>query len=387
MYNFVSHLLHTRHFKQGSRERLQATLLSLVMLLATLVMLFDVYESIRLNYKVMSFLEGGSAIVLMVVYGLFPKRLSLKRSSYIVIFTIGILFILSLTIDGANPQLALFWLATLPIHLFFFFGLKEGILFTLIVVGLLLLTFLNTIYGWIPPLYSESLIFQLIVGYMAISYLLYTLEAERQGYEESLVMTANQKDILLKEVHHRTKNNMQVMMALLETQSFKIDNLKYKQMFQTHVDRLKAMALVHEHLYKGEHYERVAIEHYLEEILKNLQPLTSHTIVQNVEPLVCDMKIAMNIGLIYNEALHNAIAHAYEEGEEGIIEVSLKREDSDYVLRIQDRGKGFDVAHSYATLGVTLMEDIASSLPCGKLEIDSQEGTLVKVSFALEVPC
>ena len=95
---------------------------------------------------------------------------------------------------------------------------------------------------------------------------------------------------------------MQIMMALLDTQSFKIDDPKYKKMFRAHVDRLKAMALVHEHLYVGESYESVAIDKYLQEITKNIQQLTEHTIINDIEPLILNMKLAM-FGLIYHSVM------------------------------------------------------------------------------------
>jgi len=224
---------------------------------------------------------------------------------------------------------------------------------------------------------------QLTVGYIALSYLLYSLEKERQGYEESLVRTVNDKEILLKEVHHRTKNNMQIMMALLDTQALKIEDAKYKKMFQTHVDRLKAMALVHENLYRGESYETVEIDRYLKEITEHLQKLTTHTIDIDIEKIVLTMKTAMNLGLVYNEALSNAIAHAYKKGQKGKIEVSLKREGEQCVLTIHDDGMGFDIDKEHKTLGMTLMQDISHSLEGDTLEIYSDEGTTVKVYCAI----
>ena len=302
------------------------------------------------------------------------------------LLVIGFLFIISLTIHGANPQFALFWLATLPIYIFFFLGLDIGMKWTGIAIAALAMTAINAVFEWYPPLYQVDFLIQLIVGYIAISYLLYSIEKERQGYEESLLSTVKDKEILLKEVHHRTKNNMQIMMGLLERQSFKIDDPKYKKMFQSHVDRLKAMSSVHEHLYIGKTYETVEIDTYLEQIIQNLQGLSRHNIVTDIDAIVLDMKMAMNLGLVFNEAVSNAIEHAYEDDETGEIEISLKRKgDEKCLLSIKDHGKGYDKDKTYNTIGLTLIKDISTSLHDENIEIQSDDnGTEVKIYCTIE---
>ncbi len=379
-------ILNAKHFPLGSRERLKATLISLMLLLSILIMLIDVYESIVQGYYAMSLIEGTSAVVFCFIYFLFPKIFSLQTTIDLALLVIGFLFIISLTIHGANPQFALFWLATLPIYIFFFLGLDLGMKWTGVAVATLAMTAINAVFEWFPPLYQVDFVIQLIVGYIAISYLLYSIEKERQGYEENLLDTLKDKEVLLKEVHHRTKNNMQIMIGLLETQSFKIDDPKYKKMFQSHVDRLKAMASVHEHLYIGKTYETVEIDKYLNQITQNLQGLTRHNIVIDIDMIVLDMKKAMNLGLVFNEAVSNAIEHAYEDGEVGEIKVSLKRIGTEKcLLSIQDHGKGFDKEKIYNTLGVTLMKDISTFLDDENIEIQSgNNGTKVKIYCALE---
>jgi two-component sensor histidine kinase len=381
---FSEKILRGRYFPAGSRDKLKAKLVNLLLLLAIMIMIVDVYGSIKHHYYAMSLIEGTSAAIFLITYILFFHIISLKNTIYIVLAVISFLFVISLTIPGDNPALALFWLATLPIHIFFFLGVESGIRWTIVIILTLVLTTLNSLFEWLTPLYNIELLSQITLGYMAISYLLFVLEKERQGYEISLVSALKDKEILLKEVHHRTKNNMQIMIGLLDTQSFKIDDMKYKKMFQSHVDRLKAMALVHEHLYVGETYETVEIDTYLKEITKNLQNVTRHTIITDIDPLVLDMKIAMNLGLVFNEAVVNAIEHAYEENENGEIEVSLKRIGKKCVLRVKDHGKGFDMQKMYNTLGVTLMKDISTSLDDEKIEIDVKDGTEIRIYCTLQ---
>jgi len=383
----IEDILNGKHFPLAGRERLKATLISLVLLLSTLIMIIDVYESIVGGHYAMSIIESFSIVIFVAVYLLFPKYISLYHTTVITVAVLAILIVFSLSVSGANPYFALFWLATIPIYVFFFFGLRRGMQWTSVIVVALIATTIYSLLKTTTPLYSYDFLLQLTVGYMAISYLLYSLENERQGYEQSLVESVKQREILLKEVHHRTKNNMQIMMALLDTQSFKIDDPKYKKMFRSHVERLKAMALVHEHLYSGESYESVAIDKYLEEITQNVQQFTEHTIVSDIEPLVLDMKLAMNLGLIYNEALSNALEHAYEKDEKGTIEVSLKKEDKRCVLKIKDHGKGFDENVDYKTLGLTLIQDIGNTLGSDAIEIKNDKGVEIQIYCTLGEGC
>ena len=381
--DLVEDILNGKHFPTGSREKLKATLVSLTLLLAAFIMMIDVYESISQSYIAMSLIESLTLITFLLTYSLFPRYISLETTIYVTVAFLGFLFIASLTVEGANPYFALFWLSTLPVYIFFFLGLERGLIWTLVALGALVLTVLNAVYDWYPPIYPYDFLIQLTVGYIAISYLLYALEKERQGYEENLLHALKEKETLLKEVHHRTKNNMQVMMALLDTQALKTDDPKYKKIFQAHVERLKSMAMVHEHLYSGEHFDTVNIGEYLHDITANMQKLTNHRIVTDIEDITVDMKTAMNLGLVYNEALSNALEHAYAEEEKGEIVVSLKRLEGHCLLRIKDFGSGFENEKQYGTLGLTLMKDLSRSLDCREMEIDVEQGTEVKIYCAL----
>jgi len=378
---FTDDILNAKYFKQGSRERLKATILTLLLLLATLIMILDVYESMVQGYLAISIIEGGSAIIFMIAYALFPKRLSLKRTINIALGVLTFLFIISLTLQAANTLFALFWLPTLAIHYFFFAGLQGGLRWTMIALGALIVTTLNAYTQWYPPLYEGDFMLLITIAYASISYLLYVLEQERFGYEKNLEISLKDIEVLLKEVHHRTKNNMQIMIGLLDTQSFKIENKKYKDIFQAHINRITSMATIHEYLYMGQNYESVEMQKYLGALIHNLQALTPHTIVADIDPLMLDMKRALNLSLVFNEALTNAIEHAYDADEEGSIKVALKPYGADeYLLTLQDYGKGFDTKQHYNTLGMTLLEDIGKTLSFKPIEIQSDaRGTSIQI--------
>ena len=381
--NFEEDILKGKLFPIKDRDRLKVTMINLLVLLVAVLFSLDFYESYGKGYTIMSILEIGMIIISLLLYILFPYIISLNMMIYGALFSVTLFLLVSLGIDDVNPEVSLFWVSTLPISFFYFLGASKGMKWSLVVFAVLLFLSLATYNGWITLLYGSGLLFQISVGYLIIAYWIYLIEKERSVNAQSLTTALEGQEILFKEVHHRTKNNMQVMMGLLETQSFKIDDPQYKKMFQAHVERIKVMSLVHENLYKNERYEKVDMHKYLGELSESLQKFTPHTIITEIDFIFLDMKTSMNLGLIFNEAVSNAIEHAYSVGS-GYIDVSLKSSGKECIFRIKDYGKGFNTDKIYHTLGMTLMEDISTSLPNGSMEIKVDEGTEIKIYFTIE---
>jgi two-component sensor histidine kinase len=374
-------LINSKYFKSKSeRERAKGILISILLLFGIIIMFFDIYSSLRQSKLSMVYIESLCMFYYIVLYILFPKYLDLQSTLKFSIGTLVVLILLSLIIPGANHYYALFWLAVLPVYIFFFFGIDLGVKWSFGVIVGLFIVILNSIFKWAHPLYDIEFLLQLLLGYIAVSYLLYILEQERVGYEINLEQLIKNQNILLKEVHHRTKNNMQIMIALLETQYFKMDDVKCKRVFKSHINRLQSMALVHEYLYKGDSYEMVALDKYFFDISKQYQEIVEHSIILKLDPVVVDMKTAINLALIYNEALSNAIEHAFDNKTIGNIEVSLKKYTNECKISIKDNGKGFDTTKKNKTLGLNLIRDIASSLSSKPISIlSNQKGTIIEV--------
>jgi len=378
---FESEILKGKYFPPKSRERLRATMVNLFIFVGAFIMLLYAYENLTQGYYIMLVVELLIVLTLMVAYLVFPHYVSINTTAYMILGALTFLLAISLVVPDKDPELSLFWLASLPIFVFFFLGVKKGIRWSTNMFLVLLFIPLFSFVTDIDFVYEWELLSQILLGYLVVSYMLYIIESERSSYEKRLALALEENQMLFKEVHHRTKNNMQVMMGLLETQSFKIDDPKYKKMFESHVDRLKAMSMMHKNLYTNHSYEEVDIKQYLEEIAKNLQTYTTHTIDTDIDPLMIDMKIAMNIGLIFNEAVTNAIEHAFDDGVEGKVHVTFKHIGERCVFMIQDNGKGFDTNKKYQSLGMTLIRDLASTLSNHSLTISKSEGTLIKIYF------
>ncbi len=377
---FQEEVLKGKYFTPKSRDRLRATMVNLFILVGSFVMLLYAYENLIQGYYTMLFVELFIVFILMVAYLVFPHYISVVYSSYMILGALTFLLSMSLIVPDQDPELSLFWLATLPIFVFFFLGVKKGIRWsTNMFVILLFIPLFSYVTGF-KFVYEWELLSQIVLGYLVVSYMVFVIESERSSYEQRLNIALEENKILFKEVHHRTKNNMQVVMSLLEGQSFKIDDPKYKKMFETHVDRLKAMSMMHKNLYSNHSYEEVDIQAYLEEIAQNLQTYTEHSILTDIDPIRVHMKIAMNLGLIFNEAVTNAIEHAFDE-KEGTISISLKPEGRRYRLSIEDNGKGYDTTKSFQSLGVTLIRDLSATLPHGTIDIDGRDGVKIVIYF------
>jgi len=380
---FESEVLKGKYFIPKSRDRLRATMVNLFILVGAFIMLLYAYENLTQGYYVMLMVELFIVFILMVAYLVFPYYVTINHTSYMILGALTFLLSMSLIVPDQDPELSLFWLASLPIFVFFFLGVEKGIRWSTNMFFILLFIPLFSYISGVKFVYEWELLSQIVLGYLVVSYMLYIIERERSSYEERLNVALEENKILFKEVHHRTKNNMQVVMGLLETQSFKIDDPKYKKMFETHVDRLKAMSLMHKNLYSNHSYEEVDIQEYLEEIAQSLQTYTEYSINTDIDPIVVDMKTAMNLGLIFNEAVTNAIEHAFD-GENGTIDISFKQQGDRYSLYIADNGRGFDTSKTYKSLGLTLIKDLSATFPGNNISIDGNEGVKIKIFFDKE---
>lgn len=381
---FRDSILRGRYFDINSKDRLKTIVINLLMLSAIFIMIIDVSSSLREGYIAISIIESSSAIILSITYILFFNTISLQNSIYITIIVIGFLFIISLTIPAENPELVFFWLPTLSIHIFFFLGTKVGTKWTIGIVFTLILTTLNGHFAWIKPLYSVDLLAQVTIGYITISYLMYILEKERQRYEDILLRTKIEKDILLKEVHHRTKNNMQIIISLLDMQSDILNDSKCSSILKSNVDRLKAMSYLHEYLYNGLEYDKINLKIYLKRVIGNLQLFTAHIISFSSDKIILNLNYSTTIALVLNEIITNSIQHAYGINEIGKIDVNISTLDKQYIIIIQDYGIGFDNSQEQDTLGMILMQDLLNKLPNGIIEIENKNGTKIKIIFDKE---
>lgn len=215
---------------------------------------------------------------------------------------------------------------------------------------------------------------------------------ERKQAEEKLKVSLREKEVLLREIHHRVKNNLQVISSLVSLQAETLAKEPGMQaLFSDIRDRVRAMALVHERLYESQDLARLDFTAYLRSLLNYLFRAYADVSAKvrlslAVEPVALPLGIAMHCGLILNELVSNALKHAFPYGGGEII-VSLDRDAvTDAVcLRVRDNGiglpEGLDWRHT-RSLGLRLVQMLAKQLR-GTVEASRESGTEFSVRFVV----
>lgn len=213
---------------------------------------------------------------------------------------------------------------------------------------------------------------------------------ESKKAAETVKHALAEKELLLKEIHHRVKNNMQVISSLLKMQSRFVSDGPTRQMLRESEDRIKSMSLVYNKLYESADLAHINIREYVQELVHNLDHAYSMSsgvirISTGIVEAAFDLDTAVPIGLIINELVTNALKYAFPDGRRGEIMVSLKLENDEYVLSVKDNGiglpEGFD-ARSGRSLGLRLVTALAEHQLGGTMTVVKDGGT--EFSFVFE---
>jgi two-component sensor histidine kinase len=209
---------------------------------------------------------------------------------------------------------------------------------------------------------------------------------ENRTREDRLRISLLEKEILLKEIHHRVKNNMQVISSLIQLQSYTIRD---RELLKETQARIRAMATVHELLYESQDFSSIYTDKYLESIVEELSLGYDAVNVRcDVQPVQVDIDTAVPLGLIANELIINAIKYAYDPGVRGPIRVSLRQEGDDIVFSVSDDGKGLPAGidpETSDTMGLTLVRSLTSQL-CGGISFGGAPGFRAELRFSALLP-
>ena len=211
---------------------------------------------------------------------------------------------------------------------------------------------------------------------------------ERKEIEEKLEKTLEEKDILMKEIYHRTKNNLMVISSLLSLQSRYIKDKDTQSIFKESQNRAKSMAMVHEKLYRSGDLKHLNFTEYIENLSNDLY--NTYTMDKSlvkldldIEDIKLDVEISVPLALILNELLTNSLKHAFPDGTGGEITVDMNRYDGGYNLSVSDNGIGFPEDldyHNTDTLGMLIVNSLTDQID-GELNLDRNKGTKFTVTF------
>lgn len=241
----------------------------------------------------------------------------------------------------------------------------------------------GTLGVWGADLYDSDVpalsVFANQVGVVIENARLYTAEHRRR----------EQQEVLLKEIHHRVKNNLQIISSLLRLQAANASDEHLSMLLTESQSRIRSMALVHERLYQSEDFSSIDFGGYIQNLAQHL----FHTYKHNadrvrlqiaVDHVFLDIDTAVPCGLLLNELISNALKHAFPGDREGKISIEMHPQNENIRLTIKDNGIGlpadFDI-NKIETLGLELIKTLTQQLQ-GTLELNQNHGTQFTVTFA-----
>ncbi|MGH1434717.1 MAG: tetratricopeptide repeat-containing sensor histidine kinase [Lewinella sp.] len=206
---------------------------------------------------------------------------------------------------------------------------------------------------------------------------------------EQIETSLAEKEVLLREIHHRVKNNLQIITGLLDKQARKSSDVAVRKLVKEGQERIQSMALIHQNLYESDQLSGIDIKSYLQELSQNIQRSQAVSPEQiqlnlDVDTENLDIDTAIPVGLILNELLTNSYKYAFPAQRKGSIKVDFKKNKDRYLLQVSDDGVGFileEGGNKTKSLGLSLVNGLVRQLS-GTIEwLAVERGTMVSIQF------
>ncbi len=226
-------------------------------------------------------------------------------------------------------------------------------------------------------------------GEVVAIYAIYRDITERKLSEEKIKAALREREVMLREIHHRVKNNMQIISSLLRLQSRQIKNKRILDIFNVGQNRIRSMALIHESLYQSKDLSRINFADYIKRLTTHLFSMyrigaERVQLKVDVGEVFLDINRAIPCGLIVNELVSNSLKHAFPNGQEGKIVVKMNGNSRGKIsLIVKDSGIGFPEDLDFKkteTLGMQLVTDLVAQID-GKIKLMKEQGTEFRVVF------
>lgn len=214
--------------------------------------------------------------------------------------------------------------------------------------------------------------------------LLHAKNEELSQLNKIVATSLKEKEVLLKEIHHRVKNNMQLVMSLLNIQAQDSQNISIEDFLEKGQSRIATMSLIHQNLYLFDNFTRIDFQTYLESLVSNIKNTFNENKVDiaiETHGNTFDLDTAIPLGLIINEIVCNALKHAFPEDMEGKIQIAIQKKESNlFELQIGDNGIGSKETKTSNSIGLELVSLLVMQLK-GKIEKINQIGTHYSIQF------
>lgn len=330
-------------------------------------------------------------IPLSIIFFLVTDDYDKYRNSITMIFLLFLMIITLYAVIKKNQQ-AYFILFG------WFIFLSSGLLMYLSSAGIFNIT------KYFPYLIETSFVMEAIIFSIALANRITSLQKERNEANQKLILqkenetkrltnevnlrtqdlknALDEKELLLKELNHRVKNNMQTIVSLIRLQSDEIEDEKLRDILLTIQNRISAMGHLHELLYRQDNIEYIDVYEYFELLIEEVRDSYDSYIDIHLEiKTKLKMEQAIYCGLIINELITNSFKYAFTNKEEGNIFVSLKKEDGIIRLIVSDDGIGYDKDTPTNSLGLTLVNTLAVNQLRGEIKIESINGVKTMISW------
>ncbi len=213
---------------------------------------------------------------------------------------------------------------------------------------------------------------------------------DSKQFEKELKDSLREKEVLLQEIHHRVKNNMQIISSLLNIQTRYVDDEESVNILKESQNRVRSMAMIHEKLYRSKNFNKIYFADYIESLVWDLfysYNIKKGTIIPvlDIDDIKLNIETSVPCGLIITELVSNSLKYAFPDQPKGELEVSLKTKGDQYELTISDDGVGFPVNIDFKntdSLGLQLVNSLTDQID-GKIELTSApgKGTEFKIYF------
>ncbi|MFC1528911.1 sensor histidine kinase [Candidatus Latescibacterota bacterium] len=213
---------------------------------------------------------------------------------------------------------------------------------------------------------------------------------ERKKAEKRIKASLKEKEMLLREIHHRVKNNMQVISSLLSHQADNIEDKNHQYVYYESINRVKTMAVIHELLYQSEDFSQINFEDYINRVCENLISLYQIDtgkirINTDIKNIYFSIDTAISCGLIINELVSNSLKHAFPDNHKGDITITVKKVNNKRTeLKICDNGIGIPETFNWKsadTLGLHLVNLLAVDQLEGEIELTISKGTEFRITL------
>ena len=213
-------------------------------------------------------------------------------------------------------------------------------------------------------------------------------QIEQKKAEIAVKESLKEKETLLREIHHRVKNNLQVILSLLSLQSENVVDEKDHELFIGSQNQVRSMALIHEKLYESDNLSSINFSDYIKSLLDSIidgypQDLSLINIELDIGDIELNIETSVPCGLIINELVSNSLKHAFPSGTKGSISVKMYADNDDYILTVADDGVGYDRKAELldsTKLGLNLVNTLVRQLG-GTIEVLEGKGTSYKIVF------